>query len=238
MPYAKFNEADCPIHPPGKPFVLEESLAGDFADEGVAQTSSASLGADGNIRKRHRKASMIAPGYYCGPPAPRIESLLFDKSTLTVIVSEDNWNWRGPMYNSGMQSQENEKKPDPIISDYTKLTVRVYDISDVALDGSSLKLIGEREIKGNYDSARSVGQHAFVVTTSHVNTGLFANDLYRHHSQFCGLKSTEYEALASDIALKTIDSWIDQLLGELQLQLDGSCNNMFQVSHLHSVSMF
>ena len=79
-------------------------------------------------------------------PKPRIRSLLLHGSRLTAIVSEDD----------AHRDKAGEE-------DHGKLTVRVYDVSNVPHDGSPLTLLGEKDIRGNYDSARSVGATGFVV---------------------------------------------------------------------------
>ena len=82
----------------------------------------------------------------CYQPKPRIDSLLLQGTRLTAIVSEDK------LWYYGMKE---ESKPK-IISDSTKVTIRVYDISDVPTDGSPLTLLGEKVVNGYYNSARSV----------------------------------------------------------------------------------
>jgi len=178
-----------------------------------------------NSRNRHLSSMWWDP---CHQPKPRIVSLLLEGSRLTAIVSEQTyrpyrWNY-----------EENDDEPEQIINDGTKLTIRVYDVSDVPTDGSPLELLGEKEIKGNYDSSRSVGDTGFVITTSQVNTYLFAGDLYRHQPQYCGLNSTEYETLAAETALNNTESFLERMMEEMQLQLDGTCDGIFQISAMQS----
>ena len=156
----------------------------------------------------------------CYKPKPHIVSLLLNGSRLTAIVSE------GTQYQEKTDGEEAES----ILKDHTKLVVKVYDISAVPTDGSPLELVGEREIRGNYRDARSVGNNNFVITTSEVDTSLFANDLYRSNPQYCGLNSAEYETLAAEYAMNNTQPFMERMVEDLQLQLDGdSCDSIFQV---------
>lgn len=178
-------------------------------------------------RNRHRKTSSFIGWFPCDTnPKPRILSLLLQGSRLTAIVSEDT-----PF---GCYSEKTKEEKESILRDYSKITIKVYDITDVPTDGSPLKLVGEREIKGNYKSARSVGNTGFVITTTNVDTHLFANDLYRSRPQYCGLNSTEYEKLAAETAINKTESFMNQMLDELSLQLDGTCDSIFQVAAMQS----
>ena len=193
MPDEEQNETECPYNYPSKePFLEDQSIA--FPSEKVeekpdstesvqtissssgtesVQSTSSSSGGQRNRRNRHRRKASSIYWNPCYKPKPRILSLLLKGSRLTTIVSEDNY--RGFGYQGG-----NEEESQPIIDDYSKLTIRVYDISDVPTDGSPLELLGEKEIKGNYDSARSVDNTGFVITTSYINTYLVVGDLYRY----------------------------------------------------------
>lgn len=52
--------------------------------------------------------------------------------------------------------------------------------------------------------------------------------------QYCGLSSSEYESLAAESALNNTDSFIDRMVDELQLQLDGTCSSMFKIAAMQS----
>ncbi|KAL3822484.1 hypothetical protein ACHAXA_002502 [Cyclostephanos tholiformis] len=160
----------------------------------------------------------------CYQPKPRIDSLLLHGTRLTAIVSEDK------LWYYGMKE---ESKPK-IISDSTKITIRVYDISDVPTDGSPLTLLGEKVINGYYNTARSIGDTAVVIITAYVDTAQFSSDIYRWNPQYCGLNSTEYEELAVKTALNKTEPFVDQMMEELQLYNGGTCDNIFQVAAMQS----
>jgi hypothetical protein len=164
----------------------------------------------------------------CYQPKPRIDSLLLHGTRLTAIVSEDK------LWYYGMKE---ESKPK-IISDSTKITIRVYDISDVPTDGSPLTLLGEKVINGYYNTARSIGDTAVVIITAYVDTAQFSSDIYRWNPQYCGLNSTEYEELAVKTALNKTEPFVDQMMEELQLYNGGTCDNIFQVSYLKRLFFF
>jgi len=214
MPYVKNNNENCkPIIRPVEPEVIE-----------IEESSP--------TERRRKDLSMIAPWDPCYQPKPRISSLLLHEDRLTAIVSDET-----SLYYSPFDSEEDgaEEKKDPIINDWQKLTIRVYDVSDVALDGSGLPLLAEKEIKGNYNSARSINSKGIVMATSNVNMYNFADgNLYRSRPQYCGLNSTEYQRIAAEEALNHTQSFVDQLLEELQLQLDGTCSSIFKVAAMQS----
>jgi len=172
---------------------------------------------------RTRKASIMIWNP-CQQPKPRIDSLLLHNTRLTAIVSEDKFWYYG---------MKEESKPK-IISNNIKMTIRVYDISDVPTDGRPLTLLGEKVINGYYNSARSIENTAVIMTTSYVDTALFSNDLYRWHPQYCGLNSTEYEELAVKTALNKTKAFVDQMMEELQLYNGGTCESIFQVAAMQS----
>ena len=223
MPYEAINLTECYKNngmngmPEPMPMMTEEIISSD-SGEVVAEARS-----DGKRQRNHKASSMMWDP--CYQPKPRIDSLLLQGTRLTAIVSEDK------LWYYGMKE---ESKPK-IISDSTKVTIRVYDISDVPTDGSPLTLLGEKVVNGYYNSARSVDNTAIVMMTSYVDTSQITNDLYRWNPQYCGLNSTEYEELAVTTALNktgSFDSFVDQMMEELKLNNGGTCDNIFQVSYL------
>lgn len=215
MPYKAINLTECQYYngmPEPMPMMTEE------VTEVVSEARS-----DGKRQRhyRNRKASSMMWNP-CYQPKPRIDSLLLQGTRLTAIVSEDKIMYYG-------MSEESKPK---IISDYTKLTIRVYDISEVPTDGRPLTLLGEKVVNGVYNSARSVDNTAIVISTSYVDTYLFSSDIYRWAPQYCGLNSTEYEELAVKTALNKTESFVDQMMEELQLRNGGTCDSIFQVSNL------
>ena len=193
------------------------------------------------------------PHYNCDPPKPRILSILANSTRLTVIVSQPNINGYSPSsiyedvvvdkdVDGDIDGNDTDKVENlqPIISDYEKLTVRVYDISVVPTDGSPLPLLGVRNIQGSYNDARSIGERALIVSTASVNTYLFAEDLYRHHFQYCGLNNDRYQELASETASAKVESFAKRMVEELKLSDEGGdgdgasgCTHIFQLSSSH-----
>jgi hypothetical protein len=145
MPYEAINLTECynsngmPEAMP-MPMMTKESASAETG-EVVAEAHS-----DGkrqcHNRNRNRKASSIM-GDPCYQPKPQIDSLLLQGTCLTAIVSEDKFWYYGIM---------EESKPK-IISSSTKLTIQIYDISDVPTDRSPLTLLGEKVVNGYYNSA-------------------------------------------------------------------------------------
>jgi len=149
---------------------------------------------------------------------PRIQSLLLSGDRLTAITVQDKWLYHYPM-----------NYTEPIVSDYSILTVRVYDITEVPNDGSPLEEVGSKEISGDFFTGKSVGDTAVLVTTSYVNTWSITTDVQRYESQYCGLNSTEYIKKAAETAAKRdFDALAQQVVDDLQL--DGDCSHVFQIS--------
>ena len=226
MPYEAINLTECYKNsgingmPEPMPMMTEEFIASE-TEGGEVEAPS-----DGKRQRhnRNRKASsmMWDP---CYQPKPRIDSLLLQGTRLTAIVSEDKFWYYG---------MKEESKPK-IISDSTKVTIRVYDISDVPTDRSPLTLLGEKVVNGYYNSARSVDNTAIVMMTSYVDTSQITNDIYRWNPQYCGLNNTEYEELAVTTVLNktgSFDLFVDQMMEELKFHNGGTCDSIFQVRHL------
>ncbi len=161
------------------------------------------------------------PCYYY-QPKPVIVALLLHEDRLTAIVSEDT-------YASTTGTTQWTPK---IISDYTKLTIRVYDISNIPLDDSPLTLLAksEKPIKGSYNIALSNKNMVTLAVTSYIDTYSLVSDLYRYNSQYCGLNSTEYTKLAAETASNRTETFVASMMEELSLQLVGTCESVVQVS--------
>lgn len=245
MPYEKKDLQDCkyyypPYYPMEEPVMVEpafigvettdavEVVDGEETSEPVPAVEEKVAFQEG-VRNRHRRESVmwIDP---CYQPKPRIVSLLLEGERLTAIVSEENSRyWYHPETTTTTTTDD-----EPVISDHTKLTARVYDISTVPTDRSPLTLVFEEEIKGNFDSARSVDDTAFVLTTMNVQTHLFTQDLSRYHTRYCGLNDTEYKELAAEVALNKTVPFTERMVEDLQLQLGGQCDSIFQVAAMQS----
>jgi hypothetical protein len=228
MPYEAINLTECYKNngmngmTEQMPMMTEEIISSDTGKD-VAEARSDGMRERHNRNRNLKASSMMWDP--CYQPKPRIDSLLLQGTRLTAIVSEDKFWYYG---------MKEESKPK-IISDSTKLTIRVYDISDVPTDGSPLTLLGEKVVNGYYNSARSVDNTAIVMMTSYVDTSQITNDIYRWNPQYCGLNSTEYEELAvTTVFNKTgsLNSFVDQMMEELKLNNGGTCDNIFQVSYL------
>merc|ERR1719203_1541707 len=241
MPYEELDKSECTPDdpPPIGPFepLLVEPLLIDLTAAGVAAESPpkeeeepGSAGKRGLFDRRGlRRASYMMRPDPCYKPKPRILSLLLNGPRLTAIVSEEDvsrWWHHG--------EADDDEDAEPILQDRGKLTVRVYDVTDVPADGAPLELLGEKEIRGNYDSARSVDETGFVISTSYLNTGSFANDLHRRHPQYCGLNATEYKELAAEVAVNSSAPFTERIIEELDMQLDGTCDGMFQLAAMQS----
>mmetsp|Transcript_23984 Transcript_23984/g.34283 ORF Transcript_23984/g.34283 Transcript_23984/m.34283 type:complete len:861 (-) Transcript_23984:86-2668(-) len=231
MPYNDTSDKDCPHFEPMPVDVIWgeddvpsiEPLTEEVMTTNVVSPDAGATSSSGSP-VRNRKASMIMP-MPCYKPKPQILSLLLRGPRLTAIVSEESSHYYSPF---GAETETST------LYDYQELTIKVYDAENVPLDGSPLILIGEKKIKGNYHDARSIDNHGIVITTSQVNTDSFTNELYRWRPQYCGMNSTEYEALAKVTALNKTESFMEKMMKDLELELDGNCEGIFQVASIQA----
>lgn len=152
---------------------------------------------------------------------PSIRALFLGDSRLTVIVSQSSQYYPIP-----------ENYTPPIITDFsTNVYVLIYDVSKVTL-GSPLKEVGHKELTGDYFDGRSNGNIIFIATASSIDTTVFTEDLSRYQSQYCGLDSTSYKALAAEKATKQVESFAKQIFAELEVAND--CSRIVQVSMMRS----
>jgi DNA excision repair protein ERCC-4 len=168
-------------------------------------------------------------------PKPVIVALLLHDQRLTAIVSEDNYLYSSSgetfSYSSSGEILLTKRTPK-IITDYTKLTILIYDTSSVPLDDSPLTLIAksEKPIMAGYSAAVSKKNSGVLAVTAYIDSSSLVYDLYRFSTQYCGLNSTEYKKLAMETASNNrTETFVESMLEELQLQLNGTCESIVQV---------
>jgi len=122
------------------------------------------------------------------------------------------------------------------ISNYSKLTIRIYDVSSIPSDGSPLKLLArsEKPIKASYAAALSKESTGLLAVTSSIDSYSLVNDVYRYNIQYCGLNSTEYTKLAMETVSNRTETFVEGLMDELQLHLDGKCDSIVQIAAMQS----
>lgn len=218
MPYNETSEKDCPYYRPFpmEPVAFEEDVVA-IEDEPAVEAVTAEAEASSSSGPGRRKTSMMIP--HCYTPKPQIHSLLLHGGRLTAIEQTNNYS---------------PYAEDSLFWDYQELAIKVYDAEDIPLDGSPLKLLGEKKIQGNYHDARSIDSNGIVITTSHVNTDTFTGDLYRWNSNYCGMSNSEYEALAKETALNKTESFTEKMMKDLELELGGNCEDIFQVAAMQA----
>ena len=149
---------------------------------------------------------------------PNVQALFFSANNrLTVLFSQGFWKYNMPV-----------DQIQPILSDYDKKVVlQVYDISNVTL-GSPLKLLGQKELSGDFVDGGSFGNKTIITTKSHIETYTLTRKLSRGEPEYCGLDTTSYIQLATDTANSQIKSFAKQMVSELNLIND--CSRTFQIS--------
>eukprot|EP00565_Helicotheca_tamesis_P003679 CAMPEP_0185740938 /NCGR_PEP_ID=MMETSP1171-20130828/38689_1 /TAXON_ID=374046 /ORGANISM="Helicotheca tamensis, Strain CCMP826" /LENGTH=884 /DNA_ID=CAMNT_0028412869 /DNA_START=107 /DNA_END=2761 /DNA_ORIENTATION=+ len=142
---------------------------------------------------------------------PTVRSLLLHNNRLAVVVeSRRNWCYSATQ---------------PILSDYGRTQIRLYDISDP----TNLVLMGTRDLQGTYREGRRIANHAHFVSVTHVNTWSVTGPLYRWRGEFNGLNDTEYIFKATEIATHTTEDFADRLVKEMDIK-DLDCANMAKIS--------
>lgn len=218
MPYNDTADKDCFMVIP-EPMPVDDIAVEETTTTEVSPDATSTPGSSGRNRKVMMMTDDMMP-IPCYIPKPQVHSLLLHGSRLTAIVSEESYT----------------NYETSTLWDFQDLTIKVYDAENVPLDGSPLTLLGEKKIKGDYHNARSIDNYAAVITTSQFNTYSFAGALYRYNPQYCGLNSTAYEALAKETALNATESFMEKMVKDLELELDGDgiCDGIFQVASMQS----
>ena len=175
----------------------------------------------GNATDCHWNETEAEPCNYVSKP--KIQALLLSGGRLTAIVDQFSYVYPLP-----------ENYTSPIISDSTKLSVQVYDVSNVKL-GTPLKMLAHEELNGSFFDGHSVDDKALIISQVLVDFYQFTEDLYRYDSQYCGLSSSEYTARAAEVAASKVEAFAKQLVDELKL-INNGCSNIFQVSMMQGSS--
>ena len=160
--------------------------------------------------RKNRDLSMI----YMPPSDPiKISSLMLNGDSLVVIASTS--------YSLQNTNANNDYDSDsgPKLQNARNTRVFIYDISQNGMpsDGTPLNLISRKDFQGKYQTARSIGTNAHIVTASTLES-------YRHldrhlnpwsNKVYSGMNETEYRAKAHEVALEKADIFVSDLTSEL-----------------------
>ncbi len=117
--------------------------------------------------------------------------------------------------------------------------VFTYDISLIPSDKSALTLLARKDLHGSYQTARSIGQEAHIVTASYVQTW---SGLTKHISpwdeKFDGLRENQYRKAAYDAVIPHISTFAESLASEIMYSQgsgdgdlsESGCNNIAKVA--------
>lgn len=158
-------------------------------------------GTDGNVGvSEEAPVADIAMDSIWWNPKPYIEALLVEGDRLVVVVSG-----YGNQYYGGGDAH--------VLYDYQATKILVYDIN-----GGDLQLVSSQDINGSFRNAYSVGQNAHIVTQASINTWEYLlAPVQRWQADFEGLSDDEYLERATRIATDLVDSFVAQLLLELEV---------------------
>ena len=176
--------------------------------------------------KRHAMVSIDGrPGFQ----RVRITGLLMDDTRLTVIVTGYQYFFWPYFYNGNVSKSR-------ILDSYASTSIRIYDISNIPIDGSELPLVASQNLDGTFQDARSINNTAYIVTMTNVNTYPL---LYYNLNRFQfdrSLNSSQYIQAATKLAVeKYIPEFVDQLIDEIS-NLNGNCQGITQLAMFRSVS--
>lgn len=166
------------------------------------------------VSKRHRKTFRAeavqehVSKEECTPPTTRPVKLLVHGDRLVLILSEETAN------------------PSDI-SNHSSTLIKLYNISSVPSDSNPLQLLASSKIQGTFEDARKVDSIGIIASKFSINTWFFIEDLFRYKPQYCGLSASEYQELASNIALNDAEIFVQEMVEELQL--DDDCDRIYHV---------
>lgn len=188
---------------------------------GTEKSSSSEAAGAGGIAKPTALFSDERIGILPDPTRtrPRVRSLLLDADSNRLVAIAT---MHGHYYRFGDASSSSS-----VLSGWGSTHVRIYDTSSASSTGK-LTLLAVRDLQGNYQSARSIGSNAYVVTMSNVVTW---HHFDRHFERYNFEVKTaeEYVAQATVTAEKVVTDFAERLMIEMA-DLDGRCSNLVQIN--------
>mmetsp|Transcript_13819 Transcript_13819/g.20588 ORF Transcript_13819/g.20588 Transcript_13819/m.20588 type:complete len:1015 (+) Transcript_13819:152-3196(+) len=139
----------------------------------------------------------------------KIQSMLLHEDRLLVIASVND-----------LVLYEDTKTPseEHILQGYGQTRSFLYDISDgkIPSDGDSpLAFLASKDLTGRYQTARSLGQHGHIVTSSSLDMWRLDRQLSPWEKEFDPLEEEEYRSRAYEKSLVVGKEYVDMLLEEL-----------------------
>jgi hypothetical protein len=110
-------------------------------------------------------------------------------------------------------------------------TAFIYKFDPNAL---TLTLLSQVEMNGSFNSARSIGSYAHIVTNAYVDTWSFTQPFQRCNDPFTNMTSEEYEQAAFNVANSTVDDYAKKMMKGLpwtqSTDVTPSCKNIIRIS--------
>ena len=154
-----------------------------------------------------------------GSDSIRIASLMLHQERLTIVASTS-------------LTLQNDY---PILKNNRNTRVFIYDVSSIPTDLSPLNLLARKDLQGSYQTARSIGQYAHIVTTSTLNTEHHLNaHLYPWSDRYADMDEETYRAEAFLVAQEKGLQFAANLTSELNALFaddeNGECSNIAKVA--------
>jgi len=147
--------------------------------------------------------------YWSSNRYTKIQSMLLHEDRLLVIASVDNL---------VLYEEANTPSAEHILQGYGQTRSFLYDISDgkIPSDGDSpLAFLASKDLTGRYQTARSLGQHGHIVTSSSLDMWRLDQQLSPWDQEFGKLEEEEYRSRAYEKSLLVGKQYVDTLLEEL-----------------------
>jgi len=170
-----------------------------------------------------------------------IKSLLLDpvSKRITAIVTESPVYWWGhpPFF-----AESNGSDVDDIAEMLGTDTTRVYVYSTASLqqDQGELELYSQNELRGSFQTARSIGSKAYIVSHSHIDSWAYEQELQRWHERYSGMNKTEYANAAMDYAIANVRLYAESLVGEIIGSTTGTdgkdCKDFVKISLMQPIN--
>jgi hypothetical protein len=123
---------------------------------------------------------------------------------------------------------------ESILSESGGIQLRVYDVSagSIPADGTSpLTLLGTKDVRGRYITARAIGDIVYVASMSSIGTYKYLTEpLWRYDNKFDGMSYTEYVEAATKLAVELIPRFATLLIEEIASEAGENCRNVGELA--------
>ena len=157
-----------------------------------------------------------------------ISSFLLHEDRLIAIASASYDLFEGSNIDNHVVLTEGSNSDNYAVLDgYHRTRVFTYNITSIPNDKSALTLLARKDLQGWYQTARSIGQEAHIVTRSRVRTWSGLEEyISPWDSQFEGLFENQYRQAAYDAVTPHIPKFAQRLASEILYSHDSNTGDV------------